>query len=428
MLTSPFRRVAALLNQNIRRGIYGALAALVCVLALPSAASALSFERVQGLPRSCESSSGVQASDGSLWTTCSQKAKSGGGLMRISPSGKVTGPFTPPVELYDTERLPKPTWNISGMVPGRSGSVWFTSGYGLVCNVSAMGHMACVRTASSLKHPTETLTAGITEGSYGNMWMLEEVQAKSGPSYASIVRLTPGLQMTEFSLPEGWSILPGLVLGSNGDLWFGRDLKHVGLEGVAYITPSGEIMSFPLTPEAVTSAVPELALPSGPVYFVAGDDSEHVDRVMPDGSQSVIVSLHTILDVIPGAEESAWVLGQSLKAGLGYHYYKPGVIDHIAASGAVTSFPLSGRFVIDDLQLGPDGLLWGITHGDTEKVLRLVSIGSSGKIVTHASFHGGSGTFPEGLVASPTSLWLFTSDPKRGNNGGTELERVTGIG
>jgi len=235
--------------------------------------------------------------------------------MRVSPSGQVSGPFRPPVEPYDPERLlgKPPTWNIAGMVPGRAGSLWFTSGYGLVCNVSATGRMACARTPSSLKHPTETLTAAITEGSDGNMWMLEEVQAKSGPSYASIVRITPALQMTEFPLPEEWRILPGLVLGSNGDLWFGRDLKHLGLEGVAYITQSGEITSFPLALEAVTSAVPELALPSGPVYFVAGENLEHVDRVIPNGSQSVVVSLHTILSVIPGPEESAWVLGQSLR-------------------------------------------------------------------------------------------------------------------
>jgi streptogramin lyase len=289
--------------------------------------------------------------------------------------------------------------------------------------------MGCARTPSSLKEPTETNTSAITEGSDGNMWMLEEVRAKNSVTVdASIVRITQALQMTEFSLPKEWSMLPGLVLSSSGDLWFGRNLKPPGLEGVASITPSGEITSFPLAPEAVTSAVPELALPSGPVYFVTGYNAEHVDRVMPNSSQSVIVSLHTILHVIPGAEESAWVLGQSLKAGLGNHYYKPGVIVRIAASGAVTSFPLSGRFVIDDLQLGPNGLLWGITHGYTEKVFRLISIGPSGKVVTRASFPTGSATVPAGLVASPTSLWLFISDPKRGNNGSTELERVTDVG
>jgi streptogramin lyase len=412
------------------RGAVAALVALVtCVLALPPTANALSFRRVQGLPRLCVSSGGVQASDGSLWTICSQKAKSGGGLMRVSPSGTVSGPFRPPVELYDNNRVGKSTWNVADMVAGRSGSLWFTSGYGLICNLSATGHMDCARTPSSLKEPTETNTSAIAEGSDGNMWMLEEVRAKNGVTTdALIVRITQALQMTEFSLPKEWSMLPGLVLGSSGDLWFGRDLKHPGLEGVASITPSGEITSFPLAPEAVTSAVPELALPSGPVYFVTGDNAEHVDRVMPDGSQSVMVSLHTILHVIPGAEESAWVLGQSLKAGLGDHYYKPGVIDHIAASGAVTSFSLSGRFVIEDLQLGPNGLLWGITHGYTEKVFRLISIGSNGKIVTRASFSRGSATVPAGLVASPTSLWLFTRDPKGGNNGGTELERVTDVG
>lgn len=423
--TSSSRIVPRMFGRSVRILACAALI-LVCVIVLPASASALSFKRVQGLPRSCESSGGVQASDGSLWTTCSQKAKSGGGLMRVSPSGKVSGPFRPPVEPYDTNRVGKPTWNVAGMVPGHAGSLWFTSGYGLVCNVSATGHMACARTPSSLKNPTETYTSAITEGSDGNMWMLEEVQAKSGPNDASIVRITPALQMTEFPLPKEWSILPGLVRSSSGDLWFGRDLRHAGLEGVAYITPGGEITSFPLASEAVASAVPELALPSGPIYFVAGDKLEHVDRVLPDGSQSVIVSLHTILQVIPGAEESAWVLGQSLKAGLGYHYYKSGVIDHIAASGAVTSFPLSGRFVLDDLQLGPEGELWGITHGYTEKALRLISIGPSGKIATRAFFHRGSATFPAGLVASPTSLWLFTSDPERGNGGGTELERVTG--
>src|ERR1700685_314140 len=167
----------SLLFVNLR---FCALAALACVLALPSAANALSFKRVQGLPRLCESSGGVQASDGSLWTTCSQKAKSDGGLMRVSPSGTVSGPFRPPVEPYDNNRLGKSTWNVADMVAGRSGSLWFTSGYGLICNLSATGHMDCARTPSSLKEPTETNTSAIAEGSDGNMWMLEEVRAKNG--------------------------------------------------------------------------------------------------------------------------------------------------------------------------------------------------------------------------------------------------------
>jgi hypothetical protein len=418
-------------EQRRHSWVYGALITLAVCGCLPllvpvtSAASALNFKRVQGLPRACESSGGVQASDGSLWTTCSQKAKSDGGLIRISSSGKVTGPFRPPVEPYNTDHVGKPTWNVADMVAGRSGSLWFTSGYGLVCNVSAAGHMDCARTPSSLKSPIETYTSAITEGADGNMWMLEEVQAKNGGTAdASIVRITPLLQMTEFSLPKEWSMLPGLVLSSSGDLWFGRDLRHAGLEGVAYITPSGEIMSFPLAAEAVTSAVPELALPSGPVYFVAGEGNEHLDRVMPNGSQSVVLSLHTMLDVIPGAEESAWVLAQSQKAGLGYHYYKPGVLDRISASGAITSFPLSGRFELSDLQPGPGGSLWGIAAGYTEKALRLVSIGPSGSIVTRASFGRTSGRQPVGLVASPTSLWLFNVR----NGGGMELERVTDAG
>lgn len=416
-----------LLFRRQGRGSFAALVALVaCVLALPSAAGALSFKRVQGLPRSCESSSGVQASDGSLWTTCSQETKSGGGLMRVSPSGKVSGPFRPPVEPHNTNRIGKPTWNIADMVAGRAGSLWFTSGYGLVCNLSATGHMDCARTPSSLKSPTETYTSAIAEGSEGNAWMLEEVRAKDGVTTdALIVRITPTLQMTEFPLPNEWGMLPGLVLGSNGDLWFGRSEKHPGFEGVAYMTPSGEVTSFPLVPEAVTTAYPELALPSGAIYYVAGNDDEHIDKVMPNGSQSVIVSLHTILSIIPGAEESAWALGQSLKAGAGYHYYKPGIIDHISVSGAVSSFPLSGRFVIEDLQLGPEGELWGLTHGYTEKVFRFISIGPSGKIVTRDSWGVHSATFPAGLVASSTSLWLFTSDPYRGIHDGTELERVT---
>jgi hypothetical protein len=387
----------------------GAVCAVIAAftLAASSAASALSLQHIAGFPRSC--GGGTATSDGSLWTPCSD------GIIHVSPTGRISGPFRPPVDPYNADRVGKPTWNVAEVAAGPAASFWFTDDNGLVCEITAADHMRCAGTPLSKTAPREAATTGIAEGAEGNMWVLQ-----TAPLVASIVRVTPTLAMTEYPEPPGWDDLAGLLRSSSGDMWFGGGSSSANTQGIGFITPSGEVTSYALSPEAEDSPEPRLALPDGFVYYVTGDNLEHLDRVTATGAQTVVLKVHDQLELVAAGEESVWAVAQSEKAGAGYHYFKPGALYHVTASGTTTQFPLSGRFKLSDLQVGLGGVPWGIANGYTEKDLHLVSIEASGAIVDRVSFDRTAvpvALYPVGSSA----MWVVSA---RGT--GYELSRITG--
>jgi hypothetical protein len=324
------------------------------------------------------------------------------------------------VDPYNTNRVGSPSWNVAEAAAGPDGSFWFTDGSGNVCAITSANKMRCATTPTGKRSPRTTMTTAIAEGSEGDMWVTQGVGSNGGaPSGAMIVRVTPELAMTEYAAPFGWNNVAGLVRSASGEMWFGGGSSTANTQGIGFINPSGEVSSFPLTAEAVDSPEPTLALPNGNVYYVTGDNLERLDRVTPTGAQSVLLKTHTQLGVVATAGEIVWVVAQSEKAGLGYHYYKPGALYRVDANGATTKFLLSGRFKLTDVQLGLGGVPWGIANGYTEKDLHLVSIEANGTVARHAAFNRTG--VPVSLYAAGTSsMWLVLA---RGQS--YELARVT---
>jgi len=400
-----------------------ALVLVAAALALPAAGNALKLTPVKAFPATCDATQGVPASDGALWMICPPAPRARGGLLRIAPSGKVSGPYRPPT---DPDAVGRSGWEVFGLAAGPGGSAWFSSGYGLVCDVSASGQMRCARTPAGVRERGSTRTSTIVEGADGNMWMLQDVRGTAGaPDQASIARITPSLQISEYALPVDALAPPPLgLVRTNGELWFGSLAPSTG--GIGYITASGAITSYPLLPEAMMSPIAALATSAGVVYYVAGYREERLLRVTPSGEQSLAIKAPTSLDPVTTPDGSVWALGQAGQAGIGYGSSVPGAIYHVDPNGTLTTYALTGRFALSDFATGLNGLVWALADRVSEKSARLISVSAHGQVVTGHAFNGRSA--PQYLVATPSVMWLVLSGAidAHPHRLGYTLERVSG--
>lgn len=418
------------------RCLCASASAIVLTVFVVPFASALQLHRVTGFPSDCASGGtegggvvpgfgrypdNLQATGGALWFVCPK------GLVRLPLSGPVTGPFPLPKDptLETTHPSPIDPSGIQSMAAAPDGSLWFTNGYGLICHMAASGHRRCAHTPDREREHGKryTYSGGLVEGEEGDMWLLQSVAASTHDligGEGTILRVTPSFSFTEY--PHE---VTSLIRAASGNLWFGADSPTIPAGLVGYITATGEVTTFPLVPEAGGSPGPVLALANGMTYFVTGSSANRIVRVMPNGSQSVLISAHTQLLAVATPDESVWVFAQSAKAGTGFHYYKPGSFYRIAPDGTITRFPLSGRFRVENIGVGPDGQIWAKTWGYTERQSRLVSITATGQIVTHASYNWRQELFS--LTATPAAMWMAISQngTRTGASTGT-LYRIMG--
>jgi len=182
----------------------------------------------------------VAGPDGNLWFT-EDDARNGNDIVRMNPSGEVTGRFP----------VPTPHANLTWIRVGPDGNLWFTESGGGGFDVSKIGRITPDGTITEF---TQGLTPncrpfGITAGPDGNVWFAEYAANKIG-------RITPDGVITEFDTP-----LAGphdIALGADGALWFTEyDANKIGR-----ITPTG----------VVTNQWPIPTPNSGPLGITAGPD------------------------------------------------------------------------------------------------------------------------------------------------------------
>jgi streptogramin lyase len=336
------------------------------------------------------------ASDGGLWVICERTSRRPSRLLRVNRAGKVTGPFRLPNEPNDP--------NISGagidprdLRAGSAGQMWFTSGAGLVCNVTPRGSISCARTPTSTLEP-RIGTFAMVLGPDGNVWMLQRVpNDQAGTDRSWIVRVTPDLQMTEFPIPEAMKDVTaagagfgtagagfGLVWSTSGHLWFGY--RRGEGAGTGRVSTAGDITDIPLVQESGPFALPTATTPDGSVYFQTADNFRRVLRLTADGRQNLLFRVPKSIDAVPiplfSVGGDVWMLAQSLKAGLGPGHYRPGAIYRFRPDGSRSNFPLSGRSALRFFQPGLNRLFWATTSGYNQRETRLVSIGADGRLTT----------------------------------------------
>lgn len=250
-----------------------------------------------------------------------------------------------------------PTGGDGPLVIGPDGQAWFTGYYAetysegeephyfpQIMRIDSQGHTGVVSQPQGAK--------GFTVGPDGNVWLTES---------RALVRLTSGGERTAFALPEeetgsNFTQAAGpIVTGSDGNLWFsGYRAVASGAEGKAVatidrMTPSGNVTQFDLPgsggfPTRLTVG------PDGNVWFTEMPE-DRVGKITPSGSiQTFQLPTGTRPAAIAtGADGNLWVAEEK---------DKPGALGRITPSGQYTEFPVEPEVSAGALAAGPDGRLW----------------------------------------------------------------------
>jgi streptogramin lyase len=258
----------------------------------------------------------VAGADGNMWFT-----ESTGKIVRMSPSGLVTGEFTPPSGAAGQPIKSSP----AGIAVGPDGNIWFTD-----TGTDAEGH-SFIGTISRTNEVKEFEISGsklspkaIVAGEDGNLWFTEA--PVSSEESGSIGRISPTGAIVEFKVPASGqdplsyeeavlepkqSSPDDIARGPDGRIWFtDRALNLVTQGFIGTVTPDGQVS------EWATEMQWDI-----PEAIAAGDDG------------------------------NAWFAGEGGEPPQGY-------IERITPHGTILGIPLPGPIALEDLAFGPDGNVW----------------------------------------------------------------------
>ena len=253
-----------------------------------------------------------------------------------------------------------PTGGDGPLVFGPDGQAWFTGYYQetyspgeephylpQIMRIDSEGHVGVV-----FQHQK---AEGFTVGPDGNVWLT---------ATRSVIRLTPGGELTEFPMPEetagrNFTQAAGpIVAGPDGNLWFsGYRAVPAGSEGksvatIDRMTPAGNVTQFELPGPG--SFPTRLAVgPDGNVWFTETQENK-VGRITPNGSIQMFQLPPSTrpLEIVAGADGNLWVTEEK---------NDPGALGRITPSGQYTEFPVEAGITAGALTAGPDGRLWFAT-------------------------------------------------------------------
>lgn len=276
--------------------------------------------------------------DGNLWFTETDR------VGRITTSGVVT------------EFPVDPNAQLTGITSGPDGNLWFLDAadqkVGRVTTSGAVTEFPLPALTAEKTYGPVNLIHDVTTGADGNVWFTaEKYNPRTRTELGVIGRVTPGGDVTTFSLPAGraapaHSLLGGkskakggmladaITAGPDGNVWFTEHQAN-GVAGIGRITPSGRIAQFvvPTTPKG--AAVPEIstAIAPGPddnLWFnLATDDflggptpGPFLGRITPQG-KAVVFAIPAATDaqgavlaegaesIVAGPDGKLWFTGVS---------------------------------------------------------------------------------------------------------------------
>lgn len=219
---------------------------------------------------------------------------------------------------------------------------------------------------TSLTSPSDTATLSYN----GTAYVDPVIGSSPGPApNTSPARLEPEVQATEIPIPSGSAVSNGMVVGSDGAIWFSES------RGIGRVTTGGSITEFPFTNTLMGPG--PLALGSGGnVWFDGASDNvappaippsnSAVGFITPGGaitSYSINTMGYPLGSIIKGPDGNTWV------------GYINDSLAKITPSGAITTYaPTYGSGLnirVTDLTTAPDGNIW-IVDGGIEQVYRYV--------------------------------------------------------
>jgi streptogramin lyase len=266
-------------------------------------------------------------SDGNMWFTDPGSTPAIG---QISPDGQVTE--------FPTGLAGAP----DSLTAGPDGEMWFTDD-GTIWRISLNGQITSVPTGLS------TPQIDITAGSDGTMWFI----TRTGEQSASVGRISPGGQVTEFPVDgtNASNVHADLAVGPDGNMWFSfYDVGQTPAAGnhIGRISPDGQITAF-------SDGLQQDELANSPTELAAG----------PDGNM--------------------WFTLQGSLGGVG--------IGRISPSGQITEWATDDGPIVtpDEIAAGPDGNMWfsdpGL-HPDDNGAIGRIGTGAPPAVVQAPSVTG----------------------------------------
>lgn len=181
-----------------------------------------------------------------------------------------------------------------------------------------------------------SVPSDIASGSDGNLWFTERFGDKIG-------RITPAGVVTEFPVPTLGSQPTEIALGPDGNMWFTQVISS----GIGRITPAGVITEFPVDPGSSLGEI--IAGPDGNLWFTLSGALQ-AGRITPAG----VVTQFGLAPVRPdeiatGPDGNLWV--RAFDGG-------DWVTLKLNTSGTVVSITPHHLSPISESITGPDGNQW----------------------------------------------------------------------
>lgn len=270
-------------------------------------------------------------SDGNLWVGAYED------ILRISPTGKVTGEYTVPVEAY-----------INDMVTGPDKNIWYTAEDGYLKNdyIIRLSPVSLEQTVYKLpEQPSFPWT--LASGPDGNLWYVGNYSEKIG-------KVTTSGTVTQYPAPSG-NCLDDITAGPDGKLWLTDSSSDV----ICSLTTSGTFTEYSLPAKSDPDSI--IAGPDGKLWFT-NFGTDKIGRITTSGSITE-TKLPTGSDpnsIAVGADGSLW-----------FTEYGTSMIGRITTAGVVGGYAIPGGGKPRSIVSGPDSRLWFVTFG-SESLGRIV--------------------------------------------------------
>jgi virginiamycin B lyase len=289
---------------------------------------------------------------------------------------------------------------VSGIAADSAGNVWVESSP--LIRISPTGEIA------SFPFPGNTIPQDMTRGPDGNVWFTTNNNFQSLAPTASIGFVTPAGQITEFALPQEFTLDPklgisvtvrGLTAGTDGALYFLDGLPEIGS-----ITSTGAASRIPVPNDAIPLALTAAA--NGLIVFSWANLVTFAKGIglVSGGKVTLIPTPLTPLSITTGLDGNLWVLAETPT-------FQQLVLE-VSASGANRQFALpKGVTAIGGVIAAASGGVWFpatfiSNRRGPQPVSELVRVTRTGRF---AQVRLSNSTIVDAMTTGPRGALYFTS-------------------